>query len=265
MTLLLRRKHKDTYVTEIRALYDIIIIFVVVFILNIPINIFGLLQYRPGRFIYTCDIAFVHFFFHFRLIGYRLIKAVTDDQDYRAMVLKSTEIDDLDITSIKSLDLTTDHIAGMLSYLIENSGSITFITAAKMNMNDKILTKTFAQYSAANYANAYLELNNIIILFHNKDIDAIPGTTKNTFYNFVNIHIIENASQQVYLIDPALDVEIKNLCSKQKYPTLDLVQRVKNDISDTIDILWTKLYLKEYELTLSKNKKTIKEIQNHEH
>lgn len=105
---------------EYNALKHILIIVFTIFLLDAIINIFGVVHYRFGRFVFTSSVAFLHGFIHFRFVSYRLYKAIINDKEYKIEILTSDEIVNIDIKTIKDLEKNDDLMDKFIKHLRDN-------------------------------------------------------------------------------------------------------------------------------------------------
>jgi len=272
LTFLLHRNTVSTLSNEYQSLKWIIFVAFVIFIINIPINIFGILQFRWGRCIYTFGIAFLHFYIHFKLIGYRLVKALKNDEEYKhAILLDNTEVDQIDINTIVDLEQNKKLMEGFILYLKNLDTSTQF--SVKNGNNNNNASKEYVELAnvhrnqkALNYANAYEQIVRILDLQeekmklelkkYNDDSSQYPLRSQINFaLNDLYVrHIADNSVSHITITDEKLLGLLHNCLNVN--PDHRTMLAVKKDLLKTMDSLWGKTYLKFDSLQLDKYYRT---------
>lgn len=101
--LYLERDIHNIYFSEYLSMNHIVGVAQYVFLTNICVNLFGVVQYDYGRFIYTFNISFLFLFTTLRLCGYSLYKALTNDVEYNETIIKNFIAYDLKYLSLREL------------------------------------------------------------------------------------------------------------------------------------------------------------------
>jgi hypothetical protein len=251
---------KDENVSEYKALFQISIVILVVFIVNVPLNIFGLLVYEWGRSIYTTNIVLLNIFIHSKLITYRLYKSLINDREYVVEIMNSSELMNIDVNTIIDMEHNKEKMRDFLIWVIDNAHTLAIsrenttneIIAAK-KINNGLLKNyellTIHESTPMTYVQAY---NSIVDLLKKMDARFDMLLYKEDPYapfvsdleNMMIFYFNDNAYQQLVLNDKTLIDELRSAIKCSTKLTRILIVRLKFDIVKTMDNLWGQSYLK---------------------
>lgn len=262
LIIILRKNEliKDENVSEYKALFHISIFILYVFIVNVPLNIFGMLAFEWGRSIYTINIVLLNIFIHTKLITYRLYKSLINDREYVVEIMNSSELINIDVNTIVDMEHNKDKMKDFLVWIVDNAhilsiprvnttGEIISAKNSNKNMMKNYELLTINESKPLNYVQAY---NGVVDLLKKMDQRFLLLEYKEDPYapfvsdieSMMTFYFNDNAYQQIILNDKTLIDDLRSAIKSSVKLTRILIVRLKFDIVKTMDNLWGQTYLK---------------------
>lgn len=222
-SLILERAIKDEWLTEYQNHRRIIFVAIIITVINIVINLFGLQRYMIGRCIFTSLIAIFHYYCVSNLLYFKIYKCIIKDENYSMEFIGSALALDAKMYSIRELSCSKRLMEQFMDFCIQKGQKLIYLksdTTKTKLLLPMLMKETYKDFLI--WRNVYFDIpserqTQLISLwlkhFGSKSKDNIKSSDvrKSSVFFFETNPIIDNKKEiQRTFFDKAIEELIEN-------------------------------------------------------